>query len=74
MRQQTEAAVFVRVGGIGNAALWQIVRYMRLDISADISRQLLFAGFWREVLGFARGQLDRPAPLLDASSQVSASL
>lgn len=44
---QTEAraAACVRVGGIGNAALWQIVRYMRLAISAVVSNQFIFAGF-----------------------------
>lgn len=38
---QTEAraAACVRVGGIGNAALWQIVRYTRLDVSAVVSSQ-----------------------------------
>lgn len=62
----------VRVRDWGNAALWQIVRYMRLDISAVISRQ--FARIRRKVLGFSRWQLERPAPSLEASEQVSVSL
>lgn len=53
-------------GGGGSAALWQIVRYMRLDISAVIPRQFFIReDFGEKCRDFARWQLDRTAPSLE---------
>lgn len=41
---ESGCGVCVCVGGIGNAALWQIVRYMRLVIAAVSPSQFYFAG------------------------------
>lgn len=52
--------------GGGSAALWQIVRYMRLDISAVIPRQFFIReDFGEKCRDFARWQLDRTAPSLE---------
>lgn len=75
-RQQTRAcaAAYVRVGGIGTAALWQIVRWTRLDVTAVIFSLFSFQDPRRRA-GFLRGwQLDRRAPASEASLHGSASL
>lgn len=62
----------VCVGGIGNAALWQIVRYMRLDISAVFSSRCCLEDSGRSagICALTAG----PPCAFTGGNQVSASL